>query len=565
MTTASFPDAWANRLAARFAAEEGHLARLDALVGDGDHGATMARAFDAAARALAVDAATTPADRLAGLGRAVMGAAGGASGPLTATVFLSLAEATRERGVLDARAFAAGLAAARDLIIRMGRCAPGDKTLLDALAPAATAADAAAERHAPLAEVWSAAAAAAAAGRDATEGMRGSRGRAAWIEGGGRGHADPGATSLAIILAEGHAALTANGAEGTSRTAAPAPDVTARVPRRAPTGKLLNDPADAVDEMIEGFVAAFPNRVARIPGRRIVTRATPKPRGYAALVIGNGSGHEPIAMGWVGAGLLDANAIGPIFTAPTPDLIAEAIAAADRGGGVLLLISHHEGDRIGGEMGAALARYAGHRVETLLMYDDVASAPKGRESDRRGAPGTAFVYKVVGAALEEGWPLAAARALGERVRDGTRTLSVAAAGGTSPVSGQAMFTLPEGEVFLGMGVHGEPGFARMSADAVDAIVERMMDGILTDGGYERGCRLLVFVNGAGGTSLMELLVATRAVLSHLDARGFQVLRPLIGSYVTTQETKGFSVSVCRADDDVARFWTAPSDAPFFHL
>lgn len=572
MTDARFADAWADRLAARFAAEEERLGALDALVGDGDHGATMARAFAAAANALAGDPAPALADRLAAIGRSVTDAAGGASGPLTAGLFLSLAQTVRDHGLLDAPALADGLGAARDLVVRMGRCAPGDKTLLDALAPAADAAATASGAGDGLAAAWAAAAAAAAAGRDATAAMTGRRGRAAWVEGGGQGHPDPGATSFAWVLAEGHEALAGGGPAGGTTAVrgavapSPTPSEAAAAPdRRAPAGKLLNDPARAVDEMIAGFVAAFPDRVARVPDRRIVVRATPKPAGRAAMVIGNGSGHEPIAMGWVGTGLLDANAIGPIFTAPAPGLIAEAIAAADPGGGVLLLISHHEGDRIGGEMGAELARFAGHRVETLLMYDDVASAPKGREADRRGAPGTAFVYKVVGAALEGGLPLAAARALGERVRDGTRTLSVAAAGGTSPVTGRTMFTLPEGEVFLGMGVHGEPGFARMPADAVDAIVDRMLDGVLEDGGYRRGERVLVFVNGAGGTSLMELLVATRAVLARLEAEGLTPVRPLIGSYVTTQETKGFSVSLCRADDDIVRLWTTPSDAPFFHL
>jgi dihydroxyacetone kinase-like protein len=233
---------------------------------------------------------------------------------------------------------------------------------------------------------------------------------------------------------------------------------------------------------------------------------------------------------------------------------------------VLLLISHHEGDRIAGEMAAQIARIDGHRVETLLMYDDIASAPKGREPERRGGPGTAFLYKIVGQALEEGLDLDAAKALGERLRDATRTLSVAVAPGTSPISGEAMFDLPEGEVFLGMGVHGEPGFARMPAGSVDAICARVVDGLVDDGELTAGETVVPFVNGAGGTSTMELLVAARAVFERLDEAGLRYVHPLIGSYVTTQETKGVSVSLLHVrDDDDLRRWTAPCDVPFFHL
>lgn len=328
--------------------------------------------------------------------------------------------------------------------------------------------------------------------------------------------------------------------------------------------KLLNDVDDAVNEMLDGYVAAYGDLVRRVPGRGIVLRHDPKEEGRVALVIGNGSGHEPIAVGWVGHGMLDANAVGPIFAAPPPDLIAEAIARADRGAGTLLLVSHHEGDRITSEMAAELARIDGHDVRTLLMYDDVASAPKGREEERRGGPGTAFVYKVVGARAEEGASLDELAELGSRVRDATRTLSVAGPAGTSPITGRPMYELPEGEVFLGMGVHGEPGVHRMRADRVDAIVNAVLDELLADGPFAPGDEVLAFLNGSGGTSLMELLVAYRAVDRRLSFEGIVAHRPLVGSYVTTQETKGFSVSLCRSDPELRRLWDAPTAVPYFH-
>ncbi len=565
---------WLADLAATFALAADDLARLDREVGDGDHGETMRRAFAAAGRTRAA-ATPEPADAaLERAGQAILDAGGGASGPLIASVFIGLAAAARQRGALDAAAVADGLERARDLVVRMGRCAPGDKTLLDALAPAAEAARSAVEAEdgaVAIASVWGAAASAAARGREATADMAGRRGRAAWVEGRGAGTPDPGATSMALILDS--AARVARGDVAASADAALPPEADHRTGdgdgpdplRAAAAGKLLNRPADLVDEMIDGFVAAYPERVRRVDGTSVVARATPKPAGRVGLVIGNGSGHEPIAMGWVGTGLLDVNAVGPVFTAPGPRAIVRAIAEADRGAGVLLLISHHEGDRIGGEMAAEMARLAGHEVETLLMYDDVASAPKGRESDRRGAPGTAFVYKIVGAALEEGMDLAEATRLGERVRDRTRTLAVALAPGTSPLTGEPMFSLPEGEAFIGMGVHGEPGFARMPSHPLDAVCDRVMDGLIEDGAYASGETVGVFVNGSGGTSLMELLAASRSVFQRLEHEGIRHVAPLIGSYVTTQETKGFSVSLCRFDDDDLRRWTAPSDAPFFHL
>ncbi len=575
-----FVRAWLAALAHAFESRRDELTRLDRAVGDGDHGDTMVRAFGAAHRALATsDVASratgaTPAgeaDDLLIAGRALLDAAGGASGPLMASVFLSLGRVVRERGAFDADTFAAGLAEARNLVQRMGRSSPGDKTLLDALTPAVEAA--ASEPGSDLETAWRNAAQAADAGRDATTRMEGRRGRAAWVEGRGVGSADPGATSLALILEAGLQALaraqdgpTAKAASraGAERRAASDSDGTG--PRTAPAGKLLNDPSDAVDEMIDGFTAAFPARVRRWGDAPIVVRSEPKPHGRVGMVIGNGSGHEPIAIGWVGTGMLDANALGPVFTAPGPNLIAEAIAAADCGAGVLLLISHHEGDRIGGEMAAELARIDGHRVESLLMYDDIASAPKGREPDRRGGPGTAFVYKIVGQALEEGLDLKAAKALGERIRNATRTLSVAVAPGTSPIDGEPMFELPDGEVFLGMGVHGEPGLARMPAGSVDAICERVVDALVEDADLASGDRVVPFLNGSGGTSMMELLVAARAVFAQLDSAGIRHLHPLIGSYVTTQETKGLSVSLLRVDDDeTLRRWIAPCAAPFFHL
>ncbi|MBA2667634.1 MAG: dihydroxyacetone kinase subunit DhaK [Trueperaceae bacterium] len=326
----------------------------------------------------------------------------------------------------------------------------------------------------------------------------------------------------------------------------------------------MNDPDRLVDDMIDGYVAAYGDLVSRGDHPRVVVRRRSKPRGRVGIAIGNGSGHEPIALGWIGAGMLDANAVGEVFAAPPPDLVLEAIRASDRGAGVLLLVSRHAGDVINAEMAVELARAEGLRVEPLLMYDDVSSAPKGREEDRRGAPGTTFVYKVVGARAEEGASLDELVALGSRVRDATRTLAAALAPGVSPLTGRPMFSLPEGEVFLGMGVHGEPGLRSVTSATADELVREMMPEILDDLPFERGDEVLVLVNGMGGTTLMELLVVHRSVAAVLEERGVVPYRPLVGSFVTTQEMAGFSISLCRLDDEIRRAWDAPVRAPFFH-
>ena len=329
--------------------------------------------------------------------------------------------------------------------------------------------------------------------------------------------------------------------------------------------KMLNEVDHAVDEMIAGYVAAFPSRVTKDGSEgRVLKRATPKAPGKVALVIGNGSGHEPIAMGWVGEGLLDANAVGDIFAAPAPELVAEAVSVADTGGGVLLLISNHSGDIINGEAGADLARAAGHEVEILVMYDDISTAPREEAEFRRGAPGTTFIYKLCGALAEQGASLGEVKRFGEKVRNATATLGASLKGGVSPLTGEVMFTLPEEEVFIGVGVHGEPGMARMPAGKSDDIVDFMVEKLLADLPFVKGDEVFVLVNGMGATTLMELLIIYRRLAMRLEEAGVALAdEPLIGSYVTTQDTSGFSISLLRADDEMRRLWRAPDNAPFY--
>ena len=328
--------------------------------------------------------------------------------------------------------------------------------------------------------------------------------------------------------------------------------------------KLFNSKERMPDDMIDGFVAAYPGIVTRGAHSRVVRRARPADRDRkVALLIGNGCGHEPIAMGFVGQGLLDANVVGDVFAAPAADLILEGIQEVTGAAGALLLISRHEGDVINGNAAALMAEEEGLKVRPILMYDDISSAPKGQETDRRGAAGTIFIYKIAGAAAEEGLQLDDLADLAEDVRDRTRTLGAALLPGTSPLTGQRMFALPDDEVFIGMGVHGEPGVARRKLEPVADLVAFMMEEILKDRAIEAGTPTVALINGSGGTTMMELLTIFGEVDKCLEQCGIPNLSPMVGSFSTTQETSAFSISLLTPTEEMLRLWQAPQASPHF--
>lgn len=328
--------------------------------------------------------------------------------------------------------------------------------------------------------------------------------------------------------------------------------------------KLFNTKEMMPDDMIDGFVAAFPDIVTRGADPRVVRRTNLRTKnGKVALLIGNGSGHEPIAMGFVGEGLLDANVVGDVFAAPSPDAILEGIEEVCGEAGAILLISRHEGDVINGNGAAMMAQDDGLNVRPLLMYDDISSAPKGEEQDRRGAAGTMFMYKILGAAAEHGMGIDDLMTLGAEVRSATRTLGAAVAPGISPLTGELMFTLPDDEIFIGMGVHGEPGVGRRKVGPIKDLVAYMLSELLDDGPIAAGMPTVVLVNGSGGTTMMELLTVYGEVVKQLGAQGITPTAPMIGSYSTTQEMGGFSISLFTPTPQMLDLWLAPHKAPHF--
>jgi len=328
--------------------------------------------------------------------------------------------------------------------------------------------------------------------------------------------------------------------------------------------KLFNTKDRMPDDMIDGFVAAYPNVVQCGANPRVVRRTRLRTKqDKVALLIGNGCGHEPIAMGFVGEGLLDANVVGDVFSAPSADLIAEGIEEVCGKAGAVLLISRHEGDVINGNAAAMMAQDDGFDVQPLLMYDDISSAPKGQESDRRGAAGTMFIYKILGAAAESGMNITDLVTLGESVRAQTRTLGAALSPGVSPLTGELMFSLADDEIYIGMGVHGEPGVSRRKVGPVRDLVAYMVEEILNDKPIDANTPTVVLVNGSGGTTMMELLTVYSEVNSLLAGMNITNVSPMIGSFSTTQEMGGFSISLFTPTPAMLEYWQAAHASPHF--
>ena len=326
--------------------------------------------------------------------------------------------------------------------------------------------------------------------------------------------------------------------------------------------KLINEPDEIVDEMLEGFCAAYSD-IVRLAGDRLVLRAQPKAPGKVGLVMGGGSGHEPAMLGWIGRGLLDVNIVGEIFTAPGPGRIVDGIRAADRGGGVLLCVSHHEGDRLNAELALEFCEAEGiEKVEMVVLYDDISSAPKGRESERRGTAGLFFVWKLLGAFCEGDAELAAAKALAEKVRDSTRSLAMSLSSCASPVNGEVMFEMAQGDMEIGMGLHGEIGMGRQKALSADETVDLMLPPILDDLPFRAGDEALVLLNNSGSLTLMELFILYRRVAVKLREAGIRVYKPWIGPYATTLETAGFAIALCRVDEQLKALWDAPANGAY---
>ncbi|WP_425845776.1 dihydroxyacetone kinase subunit DhaK [Agrococcus sp. TSP3-2-1] len=322
--------------------------------------------------------------------------------------------------------------------------------------------------------------------------------------------------------------------------------------------KLINDPGKTVDEGLAGFAAAHPDlvRVVVDPPFAVV-RADAPLNGKVGLVSGGGSGHEPLHAGFVGFGMLDAAVPGAMFTSPTPDPILEATRQVSGGAGVLHIVKNYTGDVLNFETAAELALAEGIEVQSVIVDDDVAVKDSLYTAGRRGVAGTMLVEKLAGAAAERGDSLDQVAEIARAVNGRTRSMGMALAPCTVPHAGEPSFELAEDEVEIGIGIHGEPGRERIALEPADRIVDRLMEPILEDLPFQQGDRVVLLVNGMGGTPQSELYIVFRRAAEVLADRGIVLARSLVGSFVTSLEMQGVSITLLQVDDDLLELYDAP--------
>ena len=324
--------------------------------------------------------------------------------------------------------------------------------------------------------------------------------------------------------------------------------------------KLINSPDSVVDDALAGVVAAHGDLVKVIEPNVVVRADAPK-AGKVGVISGGGSGHEPMHGGFVGMGMLDAACPGAVFTSPVPDQMLAATKAVDGGAGVLHIVKNYTGDIMNFELAAEMARAEGIEVTSVVIADDVAVKDSLYTAGRRGVGGTVLAEKIVGAAAEAGADLATVTALCQKVQDNVRSMGMALTSCTVPAAGKPTFELGDDEMEIGIGIHGEPGRTRMKVASAAEVTGMLATPILDDLPFKEGDKVLAFVNGMGGTPLIELYVIFAELKKILDARGVVIARNLVGSYITSLEMAGCSITLLRLDEELTKYWDAPVLTP----
>ena len=326
--------------------------------------------------------------------------------------------------------------------------------------------------------------------------------------------------------------------------------------------KIINDVENVEQEMIEGLVKSRPQKLEKLEAGNIVVRKERK-QGKVALVSGGGSGHEPAHGGYVGRGMLDAAVAGPVFTSPTPDMVYEGIKAVATDAGVLCIVKNYTGDVMNFEMAVDMAKDDDIKADYVVVNDDVAVEDSSFTTGRRGVAGTILVHKIAGARAEEGGTLEEVKAVAEKVIANVRTMGMAIQPCTVPAAGKPGFELPEDEMEIGIGIHGEPGTHREKLLKANEIAKQLLDKILADIDYS-GKEVAVIVNGMGATPLMELYIVNNFVQDYLKEKNVRVYDRMVGNYMTSIEMAGFSLTLLRLDDELKRLYDAPADTAAIH-
>ncbi|API93345.1 MULTISPECIES: dihydroxyacetone kinase subunit DhaK [unclassified Virgibacillus] len=329
--------------------------------------------------------------------------------------------------------------------------------------------------------------------------------------------------------------------------------------------KIINDPNEVVQDMVQGLVAAYPTKLKVVPDTLVIARQDAPVQGKVGLVSGGGSGHEPAHAGYIGKGMLDCAVAGEVFTSPTPDQVLEGIKAADGGEGVFLVIKNYTGDVLNFEMAAELAEAEGIQVEKVIVNDDVAVEDSSFTTGRRGIAGTVLVHKIAGAMAENGASLQEVKRVAEKVVANIRSMGMALTSGTVPAAGKPSFQLEENEMEIGIGIHGEPGIERKPIASADDIATELVERIMNDMEIPKESEVAVMVNGLGATPEMELFIVNQKVQSILKDRGIYVFQTFVGEFMTSLEMAGCSVTLLKLDDELKSLLGAPSEAPAFRI
>ncbi|WP_409299793.1 dihydroxyacetone kinase subunit DhaK [Peribacillus sp. SCS-155] len=314
--------------------------------------------------------------------------------------------------------------------------------------------------------------------------------------------------------------------------------------------KLINNPEQVVQDMLQGIIAAHPNQYKLVPETTVLVRADAPVSGKVGLVSGGGSGHEPSHAGYVGKGMLDGAVSGEVFTSPTPDQIFEAIKAVDGGKGVLLIIKNYTGDVMNFEMAAEMAEAEGIKVAKVVVNDDVAVEDSTYTTGRRGIAGTVLVHKIAGALAETGASLEEVEAVANKVILNVRSMGMALTPCTIPAAGKPGFSIGEKEMEIGMGIHGEPGIERSEIRTAEEVASELVEKVLDDLNLPDNSTVAVMINGLGGTPLMELYILNKKVSEILSTRNIKVHETFVGEYMTSLEMAGCSVSILNMDEQL---------------
>lgn len=327
--------------------------------------------------------------------------------------------------------------------------------------------------------------------------------------------------------------------------------------------KVINEPDNVVLEMIEGFLETHPDKykIASKNGYGLMRQKQTENK--VSIIIGGGSGHEPMFLGYLGEGMADAVAIGHIFAAPNSTTVYETAKSAASNSGVLFIYGNYAGDVLNFDMGSELLEIEGIKTETVKVTDDIASASKDCKLDRRGIAGDLFVIKIAGAAAQLGYDLQECKRVSEKANHNLRSIGIGLTPGTNPMNGNPNFELPDDEVEFGIGIHGEPGILRTSMETADELTDKMAALLFEDIDLHVGDSVVVCINGLGSTTLMELYIVNRRFQMLLKERGVDVYDTQVGNFCTTQEMGGFSISVMLLDKELKELYDVPARTPFF--